>query len=227
MSIRLEAVTKSWPNPHGGIHTVLDVPELELVQGRQLCLTGDSGGGKTTLLNIIAGIVLPTSGRVLHDDVDITTLSESARDRHRARCIGYVFQTFNLIQGLSAEENVSLAQSFAGIKGMEAKEAREGLLNRMGLSERRGARPGNLSVGEQQRVAIARALINHPQIILADEPTANLDERNGAEVLDLLQELCRDVGSTLLIVTHEAQVRSRFDDVVPLSELVRAPAQAD
>lgn len=227
MALRLEEVTKSFTSPSRERVTVLDIPHLEIADGRQLCLTGGSGSGKTTLLNILAGIVLPTTGSVVFDDVDIARLSETARDRFRAKHVGYVFQTFNLIQGLTALENVVLARNFAGVKGDLARKNGADLLEKVGLSHRASARPGTLSVGEQQRVAIARAVVNTPNILLADEPTANLDEANAEQVLDLLQEMCQDLGSTLLIVTHEPQVRARFSDVVPLSEICRAPAEVD
>ncbi|MCA9320837.1 MAG: ABC transporter ATP-binding protein, partial [Planctomycetes bacterium] len=187
--------------------------------GRQLCLVGHSGCGKTSFLNVLAGIVRPTTGVVLHGDVSLFELSESQRDRFRADHVGYVFQTFNLLQGLTALENLLIAQGFAGKTGVPARERAESLLARVGLADRRHDRPATLSVGEQQRVAIARAVVNHPRVVLADEPTANLDEKNGDEVIELLKEVSSEEGNILVLVTHETRTRSRFTDVVPMAEM--------
>ncbi len=221
MPIRLEKLKQSWRDPGGDERLVIDLPLLEVPDASRLCLVGHSGSGKTTLLNIVAGIVRPTAGRVLVGGEDLTAMSEAARDGFRARNIGYVFQTFNLLQGLSALENVMLAMSFAGVAARAARERAEGLLERVGLSHRRDAKPAAMSVGEQQRVAIARALANRPQVVLADEPTANLDEENAAETIELLKETTSEEHSILLLVTHDADVRRRFDDVRELKELCR------
>ena len=221
MPLRLENVTKTWREPDGSERCVLDLPELRLRSGTQLCLVGTSGSGKTTLLNIIAGIVRPTTGHVYFEGADIAQMTELQRDEFRARNVGYVFQTFNLLQALSARENVAIALSFAGVRQREALQRADELLDRVGLSHRSGARPAQLSVGEQQRVAIARALANRPQVVLADEPTANLDEENGVAILDLLRETTAEEDSVLLLVTHDAQVRARFEDVRELEEIQR------
>ncbi|MBC8042958.1 MAG: ABC transporter ATP-binding protein, partial [Rhizobacter sp.] len=184
---------------------VLNVPGFELADGDQVALVGKSGGGKSTLLNVIAGIVTADSGEVMINSTDITQLSEPARDTFRAANIGYVFQTFNLIQGLTAMENVILAMSFAGkVKNMEAR-AKE-LLSLVGLAEKLANKPRELSVGQQQRVAIARAVANEPQLILADEPTANLDEASSDLVITLLKKVCSESGRMLILVTHEREV---------------------
>lgn len=221
MGIRLNDVKVVFRGPRGDAVPVLDIPQFAVDEGHQVALVGGSGSGKTTLLNVIAGIVRPTSGEVRVGETDVATLSEAGRDVFRAKNVGYVFQTFNLLQGLTALENVLLAQSFAGVRGKAALERGRALLDRVRLSDRHGARPGTMSVGEQQRVAIARALVNRPRIVLADEPTANLDEDNGDQVLDLLQEATREEGSILLLVTHERRVQERFANVVPLAELNR------
>ena len=221
MSIRLEDLKVSFAMSGSGTVDVLDIPSLDVPEGKPLCLVGGSGSGKTTLLNVVAGIVPPTSGRVLHGDVDIARLSEAARDRFRAESIGYVFQTFNLLQGLTARENVMIALAFAGTHGKPARTRSDELLERMRLTHRADARPGTMSVGEQQRVALARAVANRPRVVLADEPTANLDEENGDEVLDLLQETTSDEGSVLLLVTHETRVQARFERTLPLTEVSR------
>ena len=191
---------------------------LELRAGEKVCIVGGSGSGKTTLLHVLAGIVSPTRGRVWHGDRDLFALSEAARDRFRARHIGYVFQTAQLLQGLSALENVALAASLGGHGRGEARTRARALLERVELAHRLDARPGTLSVGEQQRVGIARALVNGPAVVLADEPTASLDERRSGEVLDLLDEVVSEAGATLVLVTHEPRVRERFQQVLSLDD---------
>ena len=219
MDIRLEELEVTYRDHAGQPVPILNVPSLTFEAGRQICLVGGSGSGKTTLLNTIAGIVQPTRGRVLYDDIEVSGLSEAGRDGFRARHVGYVFQTFNLLQGLTAMENVALAAHFGGTKGAEGKARARALLERVGLGHRLDARPGTLSVGEQQRVAIARAVINQPTVVLADEPTANLDVANGDEVLELLKEAASESRSILLLVTHEPRVQGHFDEVRPLAEI--------
>lgn len=200
---------------------VLDIARHEVPTGAQCCLVGASGSGKTTLLNVLAGIVQPTSGRVRLGEVEVTSLGEAQRDRFRALHIGYVFQTFNLLQGLTARDNVALAASLAGVSKREARASADKLLDRVGLSHRRNARPGQMSVGEQQRTAIARAIVNRPAVVLADEPTANLDPENGAQVIELLKEVVGEEGSTLFLVTHEPSVMAAFPTVTKLEDLGR------
>ncbi|MAB90587.1 MAG: ABC transporter ATP-binding protein [Planctomycetes bacterium] len=228
MDITLEKLTVVFRDRSGAAVPVLDVPSLTIRAGQQVCLVGGSGSGKTTLLNTVAGIVVPTTGQVLFDDagddkiaLDVASLSEAGRDHFRAQHVGYVFQTFNLLQGLTALENVSLPAHFAGRKQSEARERARSLLDRVGLSHRLDARPGTMSVGEQQRVAIARAVINEPTVVLADEPTANLDVANGDEVLGLLKDAASESESILMLVTHEPRVQEHFDDVRPLHEVSR------
>jgi len=221
MAIRLEGVRVELPDADGRKRTVLDVPHLEIVDRDQLCVTGGSGTGKTTLLHCLAGIIVPVAGSVHHDETDLSGLSEPRRDWFRAQHIGYVFQTFNLLRGLSCTENVALAAAIAGQSSAAADARARELLERVGLAQRRDAPARSLSVGEQQRVAIARALVNSPRVVLADEPTANLDERSSDVVLDLLLEITREVGSILVLVTHESRVRDRCEHVAPLAELVR------
>ena len=216
MGIRVRKLQMTFP---GTADPVLSIPALDVEKGQDVCLVGASGSGKTTLLNILAGITLPTSGSVSYGDTNICSLSEGRRDQFRAENIGYVFQTFNLLQSLTALENVLLAMRFGGLTGNEAQERATALIERVGLAHRSGARPGTLSVGEQQRVAIARALANKPRVVLADEPTANLDEVNGAEVITLLQEVTSHEQSSLVLVTHEERVRSAFHNIVVLSEV--------
>ena len=221
--LRVEALRKAYRSPDGEVTPVLDIPALELRAGEQVALRGASGSGKTTLLHIIAGILTPDSGRVLIDGADITAMGEARRDALRAERIGYVFQTFNLLQGYSALENVLLGMMFG--RGADAKAA-AALLERVGLGNRLSYRPRQLSVGQQQRVAVARALANHPRLVLADEPTGNLDPRHGAEALTLIRDVCREQGAALLLVSHDLAVLSQFDRVDDLAVLNRAMAGA-
>ena len=193
---------------------VLSIEELEIPKGGQWVVTGTSGSGKTTFLNVASGILTPDAGTVTVAGTVITTMPEAQRDRFRAQTIGFVFQTFNLLPGFTALENILLGMLFAG----KTDRARaESLLERVGLKERMGYHPHALSVGQQQRVAIARALANRPAIILADEPTGNLDPKTGETIIALLKEICGDGGETLIIVTHQPQVMQSFKDVIDLT----------
>ena len=214
--LHLIDVKKSFVEPDGGTLPILDIAEFRLGAGEQMVLIGQSGSGKTTLLHIIAGITRPDSGRVRVDEWDITLLSEAESDRFRAERIGYVFQTFNLLPGFSALDNVLLSMRFA--RGRPDKARARHLLERVGLGHRITHKPGQLSVGEQQRVAVARALANRPKILLADEPTANVDAGHQQQVLDLMRDSCREEGVALLLVTHAPEVARQFDRVDRLEE---------
>lgn len=222
MSLLIEQLRQSYRQPDGGRVNILDIEQYELASGEQAVLLGSSGCGKTTLLNVIAGLRTPDSGRVLIDGVDVTSLSEPARDRFRAERIGFIFQTFNLLPAFTALENVLLGMAF-GRGGVDKTRAKE-LLGRVGLSHRLNNKPGALSVGERQRVAVARALSNQPKLMLADEPTANVDAANQQNLLDLIREACREHGISLLMVTHSPRVAEQFDRVDELSAFNRAAA---
>jgi putative ABC transport system ATP-binding protein len=186
---------------------VIDLPRLELAGGEQVALHGPSGSGKTTLLHLIAGILEADAGEIRIAGEPMTGRSELQRDRLRAASIGYVFQTFNLLQGYTALENVLLPMALAG----RVDEARaRALLDRVGLAQRLDHRPAQLSVGQQQRVAVARALANRPALVLADEPTGNLDPASGGAVLALIREVCRESESALLLVSHDRDVLGEF-----------------
>jgi len=209
--LHLKDVKKSFREPDGSPLPILDIREFRVAAGEQVVLMGRSGCGKTTLLHCIAGIGRPDSGIVEIDGLDIARLSEAGRDRFRADKLGYVFQTFNLLPGFSALENVLLGMSFAG-KGVDAARAKD-LLGRVGLSHRLTHRPTALSVGEQQRVAVARALANRPKLLLADEPTANVDTAHQQQIIDLVRNTCRDENVALLLVTHTPEVAEQFERV--------------
>ena len=215
--LSLEHVKKSYIEPDGSRLPILDIAQFQAAEGEQLALVGRSGGGKTTLLHVIAGISRPDEGVVRINGLDITKLAEAGRDKFRARHIGYVFQTFNLLQGFTAFENVLLGMTFGPAK-RNPKRAQE-LLDLVGLGHRVGHKPNALSVGEQQRVAVARALANRPQVLLADEPTANVDPANQQRVIDLIRASCERENVTLLVVTHAHEVASQFERVDHLDKI--------
>jgi len=215
MSLVLRNVRKSYPLPDGTRLPILGIRSFELRSGEQVALVGSSGGGKTTLLNSIAGITTIEEGSILIDGVDISKLSEPSRDCFRAQRIGIVFQTFHLLPAFTALENVLLGMSFSG--RADRTRAKE-LLDRVGLGQRLKHRPPMLSVGEQQRVAVARSLANSPKLMLADEPTASVDQANQTKILDLIRDACRENNISLLLVTHAPEVAAAFDRVETLSQ---------
>jgi len=217
--LAVSSLKKSFVSPEGGRKTIVDVPEFSLSAGQQLALRGESGSGKTTFLHLIAGILAADSGSIRIGDQDMAALGERGRDRLRAQNIGYIFQTFNLLQGYSCLENVLLGMAFG--PGVNRPRA-TALLERVGLSKRLRHYPRQLSTGQQQRVAVARALANHPQLVLADEPTGNLDHKHGREALALIRETCRENGAALLLVSHDPAVLAEFEHVRDFAELNRA-----
>ena len=208
---------KSYRDADGNPLDVIRIGRFDLAAGEQVALVGASGSGKSTLLNLVAGIRLPDEGEILINGTDITRLDEAERDRFRANNIGYVFQSFNLLQGFTALENVLLGQMFADRE--HDPDRAVALLETVGLGKRLRHKPRALSVGEQQRVAIARALVNEPPLVLTDEPTGNLDAKNGAVVLELLRRICAENDHTLLLVTHDPKVQEQFKKVIRLEEL--------
>jgi len=217
--LELRDLIKQYPSPEGGKNVVLDVPELSLQEGEQVALEGASGSGKTTLLHIVAGILTPDSGSVSLAGHELTKLSESKVDRVRAEHIGYVFQTFNLLQGYTALENVLLGMAFGS--GRDVDRAHK-LLERVGIADKANHLPGQLSVGQQQRVAIARAVANRPSLLLADEPTGNLDTEMAQQALTLLREACEEVGAAILLVSHDPAVLGAFEQRRSLADINRA-----
>ena len=222
----LRNVKKSYAEPDGSRLPILDIPAFDVKNGEQMALVGKSGCGKTTLLHTIAGITRADTGQIKIDGIDIASLSEAGVDKVRADRIGYVFQTFNLLPGFTALENVLLGMTFA--RGRRDPQRARQLLERVGLSHRATHKPAALSVGEQQRVAVARALANKPSLLLADEPTANIDPRNQQKIVDLIRTTCREEGVSLIIVTHSQEVAGQFERVDRLEEinLVTATAAA-
>lgn len=221
--LEIRELKKSFDQPGGGRLMILDVPSLIVGAGEQMVLIGQSGCGKTTLLHLIAGISTPDSGSIRIGGTEITRLSESGRDRFRAGTTGYVFQTFNLLAGFTALENVRLGMSFA--KGRHDAARAKMLLERVGLADRADYKPSQLSVGQQQRVAIARSLASRPKLLLADEPTANVDPASSQIVIDLIRANCREDDVALLMVTHSMEIASQFDRVERLETLNRVMAQ--
>jgi putative ABC transport system ATP-binding protein len=217
--LSIKDLAKAYPRPGGGTHRVVDVPEFALEAGAQLALRGESGSGKTTFLHLIAGILAPDRGVIGLDGCDMAALGEAARDRRRAETLGYIFQTFNLLQGHTVLENVELGMAFG--RGVDRAYA-ESLLRRVGLGDKLGHFPRQLSSGQQQRVAVARALANHPKLVLADEPTGNLDARNAREALALIREVCRECGAALLLVSHDESALAGFGEVRDFAVLNRA-----
>lgn len=209
-----------------GIHSLqIRIPEFTLEEAGEVLISGESGSGKSTLLNLIAGILAPDSGSIEIKGTDITGLSESRRDRFRAEHIGCVYQTFNLLMGFSARENVLLGSAFAAGHGNDKRA--DHLLQRLGLADKHAKKPSELSVGEQQRVAVARALMSEPVLLLADEPTANLDHDNAVQVIAELRELSREAGTSLLLVTHDARVLGEFNESIPIEDILELETAAD
>ncbi|MBM3881906.1 MAG: ABC transporter ATP-binding protein [Verrucomicrobia bacterium] len=221
--LEVQSLKKSFLGPDGSRHTVVDVPEFTLDDRAQVALRGESGCGKTTFLHLVAGILKPDSGSLRVAGHELTALSESQRDRLRATTLGYVFQTFNLLPGYTCLENVLLGMAFG--PGADRAQARA-LLERMGLADRLHHYPRQLSSGQQQRVAVARALANRPRLVLADEPTGNLDHRNVGAALALIREVCREHGAALLLVSHDSDVLALFETVRDFHTMNRGPMPA-
>lgn len=191
--------------------TALSGVTVGIPDGQMLAIQGPTGGGKSTLLHMLGALDRPTDGNVRFGDADLTTLGDNQLGRIRAEKIGFVFQGFNLIPTLSAQENVETALAPLGVSGDERRRRAAAALGSVGLADRLSHRPDELSGGQQQRVAIARALVKEPAVLLADEPTGNLDEETRDEIIDLLQGLWRDRGLTLIVVTHDSAVAKRAE----------------
>jgi putative ABC transport system ATP-binding protein len=202
----------------GREHRVLDHAEAQLGNGEVVAVIGRSGSGKSTLLNLISGIDRPDSGSVRVDAVEVTSLTEPRLSLFRRQHIGFVYQFFNLVPTLDVEENVRLVLELNGVRGTRARERSAAVLEEVGLGDRARSAVDTLSGGEQQRVAIARALVHQPALLLADEPTGNLDEETAQQVLPVLLSLARQRGATLLIVTHDSALARTADRVLELKD---------
>jgi putative ABC transport system ATP-binding protein len=213
--VRVENVTKSFPAPKGGELHALRGVTVRIEPGEFVAVVGPSGSGKSTLLHAIGGLAAPTSGQVYLGEARIYDLGVDARAALRRTEIGYVFQTFNLVPYLTCVENVALPAMLSGRSSVAANEAALRVLERLGLLARRNHRPAQLSVGERQRVGIGRAIINEPRLLLADEPTGNLDAVTADQVMDLLQEL-NTAGQTVVMVTHDLRLADKARRVVRL-----------
>jgi putative ABC transport system ATP-binding protein len=211
--LQAENLCKQVSSPEGSL-TIVDEVSLDILAGESVAVTGPSGAGKSTLLALLAGLDVPTRGRVLLEGQDLTQLDEDGRARLRAQRVGFVFQSFHLIPALTALENVMLPLELAGRR--DARRAAAETLQRVGLKERTGHYPRQLSGGEQQRVALARAFVTQPAVLFADEPTGNLDTVTGARVGELLFELNANAHTTLVLVTHDRELAARCARMVKM-----------
>jgi putative ABC transport system ATP-binding protein len=214
--IQVDNLCKTIENPPSRVEILRGI-SFEVPSGQFLAIMGASGSGKSTLLGLLAGLDTVTSGRIVLDGTDITNLGEDALARMRGRKIGFVFQNYQLVPTLTAEENVLLPAELSGLNGGSRQRARD-LLERVGLTNRAHHYPVQLSGGEQQRVALARAFITQPPILMADEPTGNLDSANGQHVLDLLVRLNREEKATLVLVTHDRALAEHADRILTLRD---------
>jgi putative ABC transport system ATP-binding protein len=213
--LEARSLTKEYPSGDQRLTVLRDV-SFVIPDGARVAIVGPSGSGKTTLLGLLAGLDTPTSGHVLLDGENLSTLGEDERARIRGQKVGFVFQSFQLIPSLSAQENVQVPLELRGERDA-ASRARE-LLARVGLAGRGHHLPTQLSGGEQQRVAIARAFVNRPKLLFADEPTGNLDAATGQRIIELLDSLNRDAGTTIVLVTHDAALAERTERIIRLRD---------
>ena len=204
-----QSVSKIYQMGTNNVMALNDV-SMSVMEGEFVAIQGTSGSGKSTLLNMLGGLDHPTKGEVFFASQPLSPFTKREMARYRRFSVGMIFQNFNLIPTMSAQENVGLALAFAGLRGQQRRERAANLLDRVGLRDRLEHRPSELSGGEQQRVAIARALANSPKVLLADEPTGNLDSIRAHELLGLLREMVRHDGLTILMVTHDHELANQF-----------------
>lgn len=216
--IALQHVNKTFKTGDGVVEAVRDV-SFKVADGSFAAIIGKSGSGKSTLLSLLGGLDSVTSGLIQINDHKITALHDRRLTRYRGKNIGFVFQSFNLIPNLSAIENVMLPMEFSGVRRKERLQRAQELLKLVGLTaSQQKRRPNKLSGGQQQRVAIARALANHPRLILADEPTGNLDSETGKQIITLLQQLAQEQQVTVILVTHDMELAKRCDQILALKD---------
>ncbi|MFG3152715.1 ABC transporter ATP-binding protein [Streptomyces sp. NPDC048219] len=211
----LRGVTKRYTRGKDAVHA-LDGVDLTIADGDRLVIQGPTGGGKSTLLQMLGALDRPTSGEVVLDGIDLAKLPEARLTRVRSESIGFVFQSFNLIPTLTAQENVETALVPLGVKAKERREKAAEALASVGLGERLGHLPGEMSGGQQQRVAIARALVKQPKVLLADEPTGNLDESTRDEIMDVLDRMWKELGLTFVMVTHDSAIAKKAPRLVTI-----------
>ncbi|MGX1132769.1 putative ABC transport system ATP-binding protein [Streptomyces glaucescens] len=204
----LKAVTKHYTRGRETVHALAGV-DLTIPDGDRLVIQGPTGGGKSTLLQMLGGLDRPSSGEIVLDGTDLARLPEARLTKVRSENIGFVFQSFNLIPTLTAQENVETALVPLGLKPKERRERAAEALTSVGLGERLGHLPGEMSGGQQQRVAIARALVKQPKVLLADEPTGNLDESTRDEIMDVLERMWKELGLTFIMVTHDSALAKK------------------
>lgn len=218
MSLTVKSLTKSFQAPGGTVHALDDV-NFHVDTGQFASIIGKSGSGKSTLLSLLGALDTPSKGEIIVDEQDITKLSNHQQTAYRSRKIGFVFQHYNLIPNLSALENVMLALEFGGVPTRERRDKAAELLEEVGIDiEQQRRKPSRLSGGQQQRVSIARALANHPAVILADEPTGNLDTETGQKIFDLLHNLSRSENTTIIAVTHDLDIAGKTDQTFKLQD---------
>ena len=215
--LEFQHVTKTYQTGDISVHALQDV-SLSVDEREVVIIMGPSGAGKTTFLTIAGALMRPTSGRVLVSGIDVTALDERRLPRVRREKIGFIFQNFNLLEALTAIQNVSLVMSTRGITGKAAHERAAALLSVMGVEDRLNYLQSALSGGQKQRVAIARALANNPDLILADEPTANLDSRRGREIMEILRMVANELGKTIVAVSHDQRIQDLADRVLWLED---------
>jgi putative ABC transport system ATP-binding protein len=218
MSLTVKDLTKTFSTPGGDVHA-LHAVSFSVDTGQFASIIGKSGSGKSTLLSLLGALDTPTGGEINVDDVNIAKLSAKQQTDYRSKKIGFVFQHYNLIPNLSALENVMLALEFGGMPASERKSRASELLEEVGIdAEQQRRKPSRLSGGQQQRVSIARALANHPAVILADEPTGNLDSETGKKIFDLLHNLSRSENTTIIAVTHDLEIAGKTDKTFHLKD---------
>ena len=224
--LSVENLHLSFRLPNGKSQPVVEVPAFSMEHNQQIAIKGPSGSGKTTFLHMLGGVLTPDSGQILIDGQSLGAMNESDRDQLRSGMIGYIFQSFNLLNGFSCMENLLLAMSLNGSSNLDRARS---LLDKVGLGDRKDHLPGQLSIGQQQRVAIARALINRPKLVLADEPTGNLDPSNTDRSLELLCSLCKEWESALILVSHDPRVIGKFEHQIDWEELnqVKEPEEVE
>lgn len=201
----------------------LKIKKLQIKDGKKVAFIGSSGCGKTTLFNLISGMIVPTEGNVEVEDMDITDLTEAERDLFRANHIGYIFQDFNLFPEFTVMQNVTLPMTFSKrYSKKEINELAKDMLKKVGMEEKANQKVKTLSGGEKQRVAIARSIVNKPNVILADEPTGNLDYKNGVKIMELIMEIAKEENATLIVITHNNSQLDMFDEIINIEELNEA-----